>query len=88
MKFDASLVEKYSLRYFNYPLLNYKLDLFSLYKNTYGKTGSLEDIARELGLEVRGRHTALNDAYVTALALLKLLKGYEGKKLGTLPLFV
>lgn len=74
VKFDASLVEKYSLRYFNYPLLNYKLDLFSLYKNTYGKTGSLEDIARELGLEVRGRHTALNDAYVTALALLKLSK--------------
>ena len=88
VKFDVTLVEKYSLKYFNYPILNYKLDLFSLYKSSSGKVGSLEDIARGLGLEVKGRHTALNDAYITALALLKLLKGYEGKKVGSLPLFV
>ncbi|WP_461829089.1 3'-5' exonuclease [Aquifex sp.] len=88
VRFDASLVEKYSLRYFSYPLLNYKLDLFSLYKSTYGKAGSLDEILSELGIEIKGRHTALNDAYATALAFIKLLKGYEGKKLGTLPLFV
>ena len=88
LKYDTTLVEKYSWEYFGYPLLNYKLDVFSLYKSTYRKVGKLEDIASELELDIKGRHTALNDAYITALVFLKILKGYEGKKVGSLPLFV
>ncbi len=88
MKFDVTLIEKYSLKYFNYPILNYKLDFFSLYKSSSRKVGSLGDIARELGSSIKGRHASLNDVYITALALLNLLKGYEGKKVWSLPLFV
>lgn len=88
VEFDALLVEKYSLKFFNYPLINYKLDIISLYKSPYGEAKHLEGLVQELGFEMKGRHTAINDAYFTALAFLRLIKGYEGKKLGSLPLFV
>ena len=88
LKFDVGLIEKYSLEFFGYPIPNYKLDIFNLYKSSYGKVGSLEDLAREFGLETKGRHTALNDAYITALVFMKILKGYKGRKVGSLPIFV
>jgi len=88
VKFDAQLVERLSLKFFKYPLLNYKLDVFNLYRDAYMGARSLEEMAAEMGLSVKGRHSAIDDAYVTALVFLKLIKGYKGEKLKHLPLFL
>jgi len=86
--FDSALVDRYSREFFGYPLLNFKLDVFELYRRRHGRGESLEGIARELGLEVRGRHVAIDDAYITALVFLKLIYPYRDEKLKNLPLFL
>ncbi|GAB6066325.1 3'-5' exonuclease [Aquifex pyrophilus] len=88
VKYDAALVEKYSRLYFNYPLINYKLDVLSLYTRGYYGGKSLDDIAREYGIELKGRHNALDDAYITALLFLKLIYPYRNERLKDLPLFI
>jgi DNA polymerase-3 subunit epsilon len=71
------------------PLLkNPVLDTGSLYRKTLLKTPllqkkesySLDDLARKFDLSCRDRHTALGDAYITAMAFLKILTRLEEKK--------
>lgn len=88
VKFDISLIEKYSLNIFNYPITNYKIDVFNLYKGNYPGQKSLEDMANEFGFSVKGRHIAIDDAYTTALIFLKLIYSYREEKLKSIPLFL
>jgi len=88
VKFDVALIEKYSLKYFNYPIVNYKVDLFSFVKREYRRGMSLDDLIKELGIEIRARHNALEDAYVTALLFLKYVYPNGKYKLRDLPIFM
>ncbi|EDP75130.1 3'-5' exonuclease [Hydrogenivirga sp. 128-5-R1-1] len=88
VEFDRKIVEKYSLKVLGLPLLNYRLDVFRLWKKRGGREGSLKDIAEELGIPVVGAHSALDDAYITALVFLKLLKRFRGANLSSLPLML
>ena len=88
--FDVKLIEKYSLKYFNYPILNYKLDIYHLYKRRkqYITRTNLDKIAEEFGIDLKGRHTAIDDAYTTALIFLKLVNEYKEDEVDKLPVFV
>ncbi|WP_461831284.1 3'-5' exonuclease [Aquifex sp.] len=88
IRYDTTLIEKYSKRYFGYPLINYKLDILSLYTRRFYEGKSLDDIAREYGIDLKGRHNALDDAYITSLIFLRLIYPYENAKLKDLPLFI
>ncbi|AAC07843.1 3'-5' exonuclease [Aquifex aeolicus] len=88
VKFDVSLVEKYSIKYFQYPIINYKLDLFSFVKREYQSGRSLDDLMKELGVEIRARHNALEDAYITALLFLKYVYPNREYRLKDLPIFL
>ena len=88
VEFDRKIVEKYSLKVLGLPLLNYRLDVFQLWKKRGGQEGSLKDIAEKLGVPVVGAHSALDDAYITALVFLKLLKRFRGATLSSLPLML
>lgn len=88
VEFDKKMVEKYTLRHFGIPLLNYRLDVFHLWKRTSGRGGSLKDIADELDIPVTNVHSALEDSYITALVFLKLVYRMRRDPLGTLPLMI
>ena len=85
-KFDVNVVSRYTLKTFGIPLLNYYLDTFEMYYRLHAKRASLEDIAKELELPSAARHSALDDAYTTALLFLKLTYNSKDSLLRHLPL--
>jgi DNA polymerase-3 subunit epsilon len=88
VEFDRRMVEKYTLKFFGLPLLNYRLDVFHLWKKRGGEGKSLKEIGEELNLPVAGTHSALDDAYITALIFLKLVYRMKGEPIGSLPLML
>ncbi|WP_457600465.1 3'-5' exonuclease [Hydrogenivirga sp.] len=88
VEFDRKMLDKYALAFVGMPLLNYRLDVFSLWKRHGGEGKSLTDIASELGIPVAGAHSALDDAYMTALVFLKLAHRFKDQPLASLPLVI
>lgn len=86
--FDLEMIRRGLRRQGLPPMMNRSLDTSTLYKRTLLKTPvlekkesySLDELARKFDLSCRDRHTALGDAYLTAMAFLKILTRLEEKK--------
>ncbi|PIF59634.1 PolC-type DNA polymerase III [Flavobacterium sp. 2] len=86
--FDITMINK-ALKRNNLPqLTNKTLDTAHLYKKTLIKSHlferkdhyTLDDLADKFDISKKDRHTALGDAYITAIAFLKIVKKLKEKK--------
>jgi DNA polymerase-3 subunit epsilon len=86
--FDVTMINK-ALERNGLPLLtNQRLDTAILYKKTLIKSHlferkdhyTLDDLADKFDISKKDRHTALGDAYITAIAFLKIVKKLKEKK--------
>ncbi|MFH6966980.1 PolC-type DNA polymerase III [Flavobacterium sp. FlaQc-28] len=86
--FDITMINK-ALERNNLPqLTNKTLDTAHLYKKTLIKSHlferkdhyTLDDLADKFDISKKDRHTALGDAYITAIAFLKIVKKLKEKK--------
>ncbi|OXA92391.1 3'-5' exonuclease [Flavobacterium hercynium] len=86
--FDVTMINK-ALERNNLPqLTNPRLDTAHLYKKTLIKSHlferkdhyTLDDLADKFDISKKDRHTALGDAYITAIAFLKIVKKLKDKK--------
>lgn len=86
--FDVTMINR-ALERNGLPLLtNLTLDTAILYKKTLIKSHlferkdhyTLDDLADKFDISKKDRHTALGDAYITAIAFLKIVKKLKEKK--------
>jgi len=86
--FDITMINR-ALERNNLPALTNKtLDTAFLYKKTLIKSNileykdhySLDDLADKFDISKKDRHTAMGDAYITAIAFLKIVKKLKDKK--------
>lgn len=86
-KFDVTMINKALERNGLPELKNRTLDTAMLYKKTLIKSYLLErkdhytldDLADKFDISKKDRHTAMGDAYITAIAFLKILKKLKEK---------
>ncbi|MBF4516521.1 3'-5' exonuclease [Flavobacterium sp. ANB] len=86
--FDITMINKALERNGMPELTNKTLDTAHLYKNTLIKSHlferkdhyTLDDLADKFDISKKDRHTALGDAYITAIAFLKIVKKLKEKK--------
>jgi len=85
--FDVTMINK-ALERNGFPILqNKSLDTAYLYKKTLIKSNllnnkdhyTLDDLADKFNLSKKDRHTAIGDAYLTAIAFLKIVKKLKEK---------
>jgi DNA polymerase-3 subunit epsilon len=86
--FDVTMINR-ALERNGLPVLtNLTLDTATLYKRTLIKSHlferkdhyTLDDLADKFDISKKDRHTALGDAYITAIAFLKIVKKLKEKK--------
>nr|WP_199000576.1 3'-5' exonuclease [Flavobacterium sp. ASV13] len=86
--FDITMINKALERNELPQLTNKTLDTAYLYKKTLIKSHlferkdhyTLDDLADKFDISKKDRHTALGDAYITAIAFLKIVKKLKEKK--------
>jgi DNA polymerase-3 subunit epsilon len=86
--FDVTMINKALERNGLPQLVNKTLDTAYLYKKTLIKSHlferkdhyTLDDLADKFDISKKDRHTALGDAYITAIAFLKIVKKLKEKK--------
>ena len=86
--FDVTIINKALERNGLPQLTNKTLDTAYLYKKTLIKSHlferkdhyTLDDLADKFDISKKDRHTALGDAYITAIAFLKIIKKLREKK--------
>lgn len=86
--FDMGMINMALMRMGLPKLKNTILDTGTLYKKTLIKSYlvqpqqhyTLDDLANKFGISKKDRHTALGDAYITAIVFLKLLTKIKEKK--------
>lgn len=86
--FDITMINRALERNGLPALTNKTLDTAFLYKKTLIKSNLLEykdhytldDLADKYDISKKDRHTAMGDAYITAIAFLKILKKLKDKK--------
>lgn len=86
--FDVTMINKALERNGLPQLTNKRLDTAILYKKTLIKSHlferkdhyTLDDLADKFDISKKDRHTALGDAYITAIAFLKIVKKLKDKK--------
>ena len=86
--FDITMINKALERNGLPELTNKRLDTAYLYKKTLIKSHlferkdhyALDDLADKFDISKKDRHTALGDAYITAIAFLKIVKKLREKK--------
>ena len=86
--FDVTMINRALERNGLPQLLNHRLDTAILYKKTLIKSHlferkdhyTLDDLADKFDISKKDRHTALGDAYITAIAFLKIVKKLKEKK--------
>ena len=85
--FDISMINNALKRNGLPSLMNKVLDTGVLYKKTLlnspllerRESYSLDHLADKFNISKKDRHTALGDAYITAIALLKILSFFDGR---------
>lgn len=91
-KFDITMIDNALKRHGLPKLKNTVLDTSTLYKKTLLKSPiviqkeqySLDELADKFDISKKDRHTALGDAYITALVFLKIMSRLGEKKIETL----
>lgn len=91
-KFDMTMINNALVRNGLDKIPNRTLDTASLYKKTLIKSNllqhkdhySLDDLADKFDISKKDRHTAIGDAYITAIAFLKILKKLREKEVSML----
>ncbi|MEO8533492.1 MAG: 3'-5' exonuclease [Flavobacterium sp.] len=86
--FDVTMINRALERNGLPTLTNLTLDTATLYKRTLIKSHlferkdhyTLDDLADKFDISKKDRHTALGDAYITAIAFLKIVKKFKEKK--------
>jgi DNA polymerase-3 subunit epsilon len=86
--FDVTMINKALVRNGLPELTNKRLDTAILYKKTLIQSHlferkdhyTLDDLADKFDISKKDRHTALGDAYITAIAFLKIVKKLKEKK--------
>lgn len=86
-EFDLGMLNRALARYGLPELNNRVIDTAKMYKKTLLKTPllakkevyGLDEIADKLDISTKDRHTALGDAYITALAFLKIISRLQEK---------
>jgi DNA polymerase-3 subunit epsilon len=86
--FDVTMINKALERNGLPQLTNQRLDTAILYKKTLIKSHlferkdhyTLDDLADKFDISKKDRHTALGDAYITAIAFLKIVSKLREKK--------
>lgn len=86
--FDVTMINKALERHGLPQLTNKTLDTAYLYKKTLIQSHlferkdhyTLDDLADKFDISKKDRHTALGDAYITAIAFLKIVKKLREKK--------
>ena len=86
--FDLNMINNALLRNGFPELKNKYLDTSSLYKKTLIKSNllhrkeqySLDDLADKFNISKKDRHTAMGDAYITALLFLKIISKLKEKR--------
>lgn len=86
-KFDVTMINNALERNGLAKLTNKSLDTAVLYKKTLIKSNllerkdhySLDDLADKFDISKKDRHTAMGDAYITAISFLKILKKLKEK---------
>ncbi len=84
LQIDISMLKKLIKEECGFSLKAYALDLLDLVEHK-GKLPTLEELLKIFKLPISTQHNALEDAYMTALLLLRLLKDGNYKKLKDLP---
>ncbi|MGB9873458.1 MAG: PolC-type DNA polymerase III [Hydrogenobacter sp.] len=84
--FDLSMIRKLLKNSCPTTFLPYFIDVLDLYRGE--RVSNMESLLSALGIPSSSHHSPLEDAYMTALIFLKLIKPYEKKKLKALPLRV
>ncbi len=84
LQIDISMIKKLIKEECGFSLKAYALDLLDLVEHK-GKVPTLEELLKIFKLPISTQHNALEDAYMTALLLLRLLKDGNYKKLKDLP---
>ena len=84
IKFDMTIISKYTKKYIGVKLPNKSIEVSSLYYKSRKKTSpydfidlKFDTIMKELQIPELGKHDALNDAIMTAMIFLKLQKYQE-----------
>ncbi|KDN56267.1 3'-5' exonuclease [Flavobacterium seoulense] len=88
-KFDVTMINNALERNGMPKLTNKTLDTAVLYKKTLIKSNllqykdhyTLDDLADKFDISKKDRHTAIGDAYITAIAFLKILKKLKEKEI-------
>ncbi len=86
--FDMTMINNALLRNGMDKIKNKTLDTATLYKKTLIKSNlierkdhyTLDDLADKFDISKKDRHTAVGDAYITAIAFLKIVKKLREKK--------
>ncbi|GAB6076462.1 3'-5' exonuclease [Desulfurobacterium crinifex] len=88
--FDIAMISKYTKKFFGFEILNPYIDLQQLYQLSLRKRyltsriseeKSLDEMAKELGIEVEKRHDAMCDCLISAFVFLYFVKtGINWKK--------
>ncbi len=84
LQIDISMLKKLIKEECGFSLKAYALDLLDLVEHK-GKVPTLEELLKIFKLPISTQHNALEDAYMTALLLLRLMKDGNYKKLKDLP---
>jgi len=92
--FDCAMIDLAMKRHWEYPFRNKRLDTVALTRTTLPSHSknktlpnhhfSLDFLCKQLHIPIEDRHTALGDAYLTAVLFLKLKRMLTGEKLNAL----
>ena len=82
---DTSMIKKLVKEECRATLKAYSLELIDMLEHK-DKVPTLEELVKEFKLPISTQHNALEDAYMTALVLLRLLKWGNYRKLKDLPI--
>ena len=85
VEFDRKVLDKTAKEYLGFPLAVPRIDVITLLRRKGISHADLEKTCEELDVPLEGHHSAVDDAYTTALVFLKLIIPFRESTLSSLP---